>query len=101
MYINHATSIKDEIEKYIRQRYGLRSLDRARKYFNGHVTIDAIKKDDTFSEGAFYVWNNDYSYDLWVKNTEYSKGWWSGKVSYPTVQKIREYRIIEEEQYII
>lgn len=100
MYIRNAKSIQDEIEKYIRQRYGKKCLEKAVKYFKGRVPVDTVRADDTFGEGAFFTMNSDNNYDLWLKTTTYSKGWWSGKVRDPQIQKIRTYSIIEEETVI-
>ncbi|MFW9949792.1 MAG: DUF4116 domain-containing protein, partial [Candidatus Thorarchaeota archaeon] len=97
MYINNAVSIQDEIEKYIRQRYGNKCLVKALAYFSTGETIDNIKNDMTFDEGVFFIKNSDNSYDMYKKSTKYDKSWWYGKTQSSTIEKIREYGIIEEE----
>ena len=97
MYINNAVSIQDEIEKYIRQRYGNKCLVKAMSYFSTDETLNKIKDDMTFDEGVFFIKHSDNSYDMYKKTTTYEKGWWYSKTHIPTIEKIREYGVIEEE----
>lgn len=100
MYVNNLTSIQDELENFIRQKYGKKCLEKAQAYFTNRDTLDTIRMDDTFDEGAFFFKLDDENYELWLKTTTYSQSWWSGKTRTSNVQKIRTYSVIEEEQVI-
>ncbi|MBW3020063.1 DUF4116 domain-containing protein [Candidatus Woesearchaeota archaeon] len=99
LFINNVVSIQNEIEKLIKRKYGRKCLEKALTYFANRSTLDMIKNDETFDEGAFFIKNDENNYDLWLKTTNYRESGWftTVKVRESSILKIREYSVVEEE----
>ena len=96
-FVKGDSNIEESICRYIRVKYGETCLTKAKEFHGNSSTVEMIRNDPSFAKGAFYVKISDDRYEVFLKNTEYTSGWFGGKYANSTIEKIREYSFILSE----